>query len=127
MNYKWPKTLGALADKLYTLREERLAQQRAVAVLEDEEKALALHILDTFPKQELEGARGKVGKVNRQTKIVPKLSDPDKFYAHLKKTGEFDLLQRRLHEAAFVARWDAGKVIPGTEKFTVVSLSISKA
>ena len=33
-----PKTLGACADMLYKLREERLAQSKVVTAIEDQEK-----------------------------------------------------------------------------------------
>jgi hypothetical protein len=80
----------------------------------------------SFPRQDLEGARGKLAQVTRSEKPVPKVTDWDALYAHIKKTGAFELLQKRPTESAFAERWDAGKSVPGTEKFTKVSLSVSK-
>lgn len=125
--YKWPKTLGAMADRMYELQQERLALDRQSEAIKAEQTALGDHLLVAFPKEKLEGAKGKIGQTNIKRKDVPAIDDWDEFYKHLKKTGEFDLLQRRPHEAAFTERWENGKSVPGTSKFTRISISISKA
>ena len=60
------------------------------------------------------------------TKQVPKVKDWDEFYKYVKKTGSFDLMQKRLTDAAIKERWENGKEVPGVEHFNVVSVSINK-
>jgi hypothetical protein len=60
------------------------------------------------------------------TKTIPRVADWDKLYAFVKKTGSFDLLQRRLTDSAIQERWEAGKSVPGVETFNAVSVSINK-
>lgn len=126
IKYKFPKALGACADKLYQLREARLAKQKEALDLETEEKALKEHLINTLPKSQSSGIAGKVARVTVIKKPVPQVKDWDKFYKHIKKTGDFELLQRRLTDTAIKERWENGKTIPGVESFNVVTVSINK-
>jgi hypothetical protein len=123
---KFPKTIGACADKVYELRIARLAKQKEVDAIEADEQALKAYIIDNLPKSEASGVAGKYARVTVITKEVPQVKDWPTFYKFLKKTGDFDLLQKGLSKAAVEARWDAGKTIPGIEVFTAVTLSITK-
>ena len=124
--YKFPKALGACADKLYQLRQKRLDMQKLVDVVEEEEKALKEYIINTLPKSEASGVAGKLARVTVITKIVPQVADWDQFYKYVKKTGQFDLMQKRLADAAIKERWDAGKEVPGIGHFNAVTISINK-
>lgn len=124
--FKFPKTLGACADKVYELREKRLAAQKAVDAIEAEEKALKEHIINTLPKSEANGVAGKLARVTVVTKQVPQVKDWTAFWKGFNKSKDTDLLQRSVSKAAVEARWEAGKKIPGVEAFQVVTLSINK-
>jgi hypothetical protein len=126
VKYKFPPKLGACADRLYQLREKRLTMQKDTDAVEAEEKALKEHIIQTLPKSEAGGIAGKVARVSVVTKSVPRAEDWEKVHAYIKKTGSFDLLQRRLSDSAVQERWDAGKKVPGVEPFNVVTLSVNK-
>lgn len=121
-----PTALGELADHLYKIRESRLEIERSVEKLKVEEGAIREHLIQTLPKQELAtGIAGKVGKVTIKPAVVAQLKDDAKLYAYIKKTGDFDLLQRRLNEGAIKARWEAGKAVPGVEPFDVLKVSVT--
>ena len=60
------------------------------------------------------------------TKQVPQVKDYEPFYAFIKKENRFDLLQKRLSEGAIKEIWDQGKVVPGIEAFTAVTISLTK-
>ena len=124
--YKFPKALGACADKLFELRAKRLAMQKEVDAVAAEESAFKEHIIQTLPKSEASGVAGKLCRVTVVTKEIPQVKDWDAFYKYVKKTGNFDLMQRRLTDAAIKARWEDGKEIPGVEHFNAVSVSINK-
>lgn len=126
IKYKFPKALGACADRLYQLRAQRLSVQKQVDELWAEEKALKSHIIDTLPKSEASGVAGKLARVTVVTKDIPQVKDWDTFYKYVKKTGQFDLLQRRLTDTAVKERWEAGKEIPGVEHFKAVTVSLNK-
>jgi len=124
--FKFPKTLGACADKIYELRDKRLVAQKLVDAIEAEEKALKEHVINTLPKSEATGVAGKMARATVVTKKVPQVEDWEAFYKHIKKTGDFDLLNRAVSKSAVESRWEAKKVIPGVKAFTAVTLSITK-
>ncbi len=125
--FKIPKKIGACADKLFEIKNKRLEKQKEVDVLKAEESALKEYIINTLPKSEASGVAGKVARVTVVKKVVPQIDDWDKFYKHVKKTGHFDLMQRRLSAGAIAERWDAGKEVPGVDHFNTVTVSIKKA
>jgi hypothetical protein len=126
LKYKMPKTVGDAIDLLYKVR---LGRQK-YAALEQEEKdqehLIEEKILAMFDKNTLEGAKGKNAQSSIKRSEVPTLKDWNKFEKYLKKTGELDLLQRRLSVDACRERWEAKKAIPGVEAFTVVKLVTTK-
>lgn len=122
---KFPKTMGACADMLFTTREARLKLQKEVDELARAEAALREYIINNMPKTDT-GASGKLARVSILTKQVPQVKDWDKFYAYVKKTGQFELLQRRLSDAAIRERWDNGAQVPGVEPFGAVVVSLHK-
>jgi hypothetical protein len=124
--FKFPKTMGACADRLYQLRQKRLEMQKEVDKVAAEESALKEHIINTLPKSEASGVAGKLARVTVVTKEVPQVEDWDAFYKYVKKTGQFDLMQRRISDGAIKERWEAGKEIPGVKHFQVVTVSINK-
>jgi len=124
--FKFPKSMAVCADKLYELRNKRLAAAKIVAEMEEEEKALKAYIIDNLPKSEASGAAGKVARVTIVSKEVPQVNDWEAFHAYVKKNNAFELLQKRLSDTAINERWEAGKTIPGVGKFNVTSVSLNK-
>lgn len=124
--FKPPKTLGACIDKLYALRRDRQALQRDVDAIGDQETLMREHIIATFSKTEINGARGKTASCSISPKRVPTVKDWSKLYEYIRKHKAFDLLQRRVHEGAWKERLNDGKVVPGVEAFDVVALSLTK-
>lgn len=123
---KLPKTLGACADALYNTRQDRLVEQKDVAEKEAYEKAIKAHLIAVLPKSDAKGVSGKVARVTITSKTIPIVEDWDKLYAYIRKTKRFDLLQRRLNEAAIDELWEDGKEVPGVGQFVAVGVSVNK-
>ena len=123
---KFPKALGACADRLFTVRQLRLKLQKDVDAVAEEERALKEHLINTLPKSEASGVAGKLCRVAVVDKEVPRIGDWSKFYEFVKESGQFDLLQRRLSDTAIAARWEEGEEVPGVERFHVPVVSINK-
>ena len=121
-----PKTLGACADMFYDLRNQRLTVERQAAEIGRDEAALKDHIIRLLPKDDATGVRGKVAQASIDTKKKPTPEDWTKIRKFIKRTGDFDLLQRRLNDKAVESRWEAGEEIPGVGSFNVVTLSCTK-
>lgn len=123
---KIPKNFGAAADLLYVTREDRLRLSKIVDTMEAFEKKLKKHFIDNLSKKESTGAAGKVARAQIVVSDEPAAQDWDETYKHIKKTGNFDLLNRALNKAAVKARWEAGKEVPGVGHFPTVKVSITK-
>lgn len=139
---KFPKSLGACADMLFDLREKRLAADKVAAALKADETALSNYIIDNLDKESA-GAIGKHHKVKVVVKQKPQIKDFEELAKWVKKTGRFDVFQRRLSEQAImdtIATFPVKKVkqpdgtvkevranVPGTELFNAVTVSLTKA
>lgn len=125
-SFKFPKSMGLCADRLYELRNKRLEEQKKVEALEAEEKALKAHIIDHLPRSQQTGASGKFANVRIIDKQVPQLQDIEALYGYIRKTKRTDLLQKRLNETAIKELVDAGKTPPGVTLFPVKTISLTK-
>ena len=123
---KIPKQPAACADLLYQTREERYELQKAIDAKKALEQALTEYFINTLPKSDSTGIAGKVARVQTGTKDVPQVEDWEALYKHIKKTGAFELLQRRLGEGACRDRWAAKKTVPGVGVFHAVVVSVTK-
>ena len=124
--YKFPKAMGACADRLYELKAKRLAGQKLVDEVEAEEKALKAHIINTLPKSEASGVAGAIARVTVVTRDEPQIEDADAFHKYVVKTKRWDLMQNRLSPAAVKELWENGKEVDGVKRFQVVTLSLNK-
>lgn len=120
-----PKSLGACADTLFDIRQDRLALEKVVDAMKANETTLTNHIIDNLPRGDT-GAAGKHHKVQTRVEQVPQVEDWPKVYDHIKKTGAFDLLQRRLNPKAVMERLEDNKKVPGTKLFPVVKVSLTQ-
>ncbi len=127
MSKKYPKSMGACADLLFELKEKRLAADKVAAELKAQETALSNHIIDNLDKEST-GAIGKHHKVRVLVKQKPQIKDFEKLAAWVKKTGRFDVFQRRLSEQAIMdtLAQPKNKGVPGVELFNAVTLSLTK-
>lgn len=126
--FQVPKSLGAAADCLYQLKEERLRLQKEVEQLEANEKLVKNYLIDNLPKSQALGVAGKVARATIITQVVPsvKAENWPLVFAYIKKKGAFDLMQKRLSTAAVESRWNEGLEIPGVEPFNIVKVSLNK-
>lgn len=139
MAIKLPKSLGACVDLYHKLREQRLAKDKESREMKADETAVCNHIIDNLSKKDERGAVGKHYKAVIKTDDVYQVEDWEAFYKHIKKTGEFDLLNRALNQAAVKERiamqdrpsgkkgenWKP-KLPPGVKVFTATKLSVTK-
>lgn len=140
---KIPKTLGACADLVKELSEKRLEAQKLTDEWETQEKQVKEHIIQNLSKTKEGGAVGQKYKALITTGYRYNIVDDTKFYDYIKKTGAFDLLQRRTNDKAIDDRVYAQKPkkqkdpktnemvevfppLPGMERFTFPKLSITK-
>ncbi len=121
-----PKSLAAVADKYYTIREKRYAADKYAASLKKQESKLQEHLINNVKKGTQTGVRGKVCSVFVETVDKFNVVDWTKYWAYAKRTNRPEMFQRRLNEAAVTELLLDGKKVPGTEKIQVPKLRVSK-
>lgn len=131
MNTKVPevldnKTPGSLIDLIYTLREQRKLVEARAELIKADEKRIEDHLIQRMTKNELNALSGKLAKASLSETIVPQVEDWDALREYIKKRKAEDLRTKALNAAAFRARWEAGEVIPGVQKFKRINLSVRK-
>jgi hypothetical protein len=121
-----PLTLGACADELYELREQRLAAQRIVDELAAREARLREYVVGELERQGATAVSGQHARAGVTFTQLGKVTDWEVFYAHVRATGDFSLMQRRLNEGACRERWEAQETVPGVVPFAVPKISLTK-
>lgn len=123
---KFPATMGACIDLAYRLRQERLRLEADASKKKGDEAKLKEHMLQRFRKQDLDGARGRVGTASIGKLTVAQVEDWDKLHEYIRRTREWDLLKRSVNDAAYRERLEAHKKVPGVVPFVVTKIHINK-
>ena len=123
---KFPKKLGECIDLAYHMRTERLELEKQAADMEAERRTLVDHIILSFNKTELDGAKGKMATATILTKTSAKVADFDAFRTWVIKSQAWEFLWRAANLAACKEAWDEGKTVPGVERFDKIDLSLTK-
>lgn len=121
-----PKQLAQVADLMYTIREERYALQAQVDLLAEKESMCREHIINNLPKSQANGIAGQIARAEIKKKTKPTVKDWKKFWAYVFKTKNSSLVQQRVNDKAVMERWEANEVVPGVDKFTALTISLTK-
>lgn len=121
-----PENLATCVDKYYQVREYRLAQQKLVDEIEEYEKALRENLIENIPKSDMTGVAGKLARATIDIKEIPRVENWDDLYKHISRTKSWELLGRKVGEAAVKERWASGKTVPGVRKFKTRVVRINK-
>ena len=70
--------------------------------------------------------QGHKSRVQVTESVIPTIENWKKFYAHIAKTKQFELLNRAPNRASILERWDNKKQIPGVGKFHAKKVSCTK-
>lgn len=123
--FKAAKTPAARADLLFSLDRNELKELRhAFKAMDDFVGKLEQWFIQEFTDDQ-QGVTGKLGRVEIKSSEVAIVEDWDKFYGHIKKKGEFDLLNRAVNQKAVQGRWEQGKQIAGIGKFNKKKVSLT--
>lgn len=121
-----PKEISKIADSWWMQRAKRLAAEKKVAEMEKVEKALKDKLIASLEAAGISSIGGKKVKTELKPKTKYNVGDWDKFYQYIKKKNAFDLLQKRLSEAAVKLRVEDGVEIPGVYSVDVNDISYSE-
>jgi hypothetical protein len=117
----------SIAQAYVKARDERREADKAVEALKERELVLKQQLLDYFEANKVKSVGDGRFNYALVTSDEPTVTDWNELYAHIRRTGEFELLFRRLNNGSVKDHWDNGVLVPGVGKFPTVSLSITKA
>lgn len=120
-----PKEIGACIDLGLRAYAERKKIEEVLKVFDAEYQRIKDHIIDTFEKSEIDGARGKMGSASLVSKDVPKVVDKEAFGKWVAKHEAWDLLYGKAVEEACKTRWEDSIEIGGIEKFHDVKVKLT--
>lgn len=118
--------LARLADEYAETKDLRLKLEKEAEEVKKKESELRQALIDNIDKSDATGVAGKKVRITIVSKKKPTVTDWDALWTHIRRRGDYDLVQRRLSDTAVKARWEEGKEIPGVEAFNVLDLSVSR-
>lgn len=119
--------LGALADRLEAARQSRLAADRIAADLKSDENKIKAEIISEMEAGNLSSIGGKVCVLNRAVKQRAIAGDWPAIHKYILENDAFDILHRRLTDAAIKERLDDGVEIPGISLMDYSHITFAKA
>jgi len=116
--------VGSAIDDLWKLREEKRQVEEKVKEIEAKIEALQEVLLEELGKQGLDKATGKNASVSVGNTVVANVQDWDALWAYITKTKNFQLVQKRVADAAYRELLGMGRTIPGVSPFTKRRLNL---
>jgi hypothetical protein len=120
-------TVGSLADKLWTLREQIRALEKQKTELERDKERLEYDLMGLMEEQGLDKASGKLATISVSETIVPQVTDWDDFWTFVRKRNLPELIQRRVSATAYREVLDerGSKGVPGTTPYSKRRLNVT--
>lgn len=125
---KAPPTMpvGEMIDRLWSVREDIRALEAQAKVLEEEYDALEERVKHALDEQKLDAGRGDKATASIIEAEVPKLQDWDRFVTWVRRTGNYQLFERRVAVNAWREVCAKTKRVPsGTVPFVKRKLSLT--
>jgi hypothetical protein len=122
-------TMGSLIDGMFDLREQKRSLDAEIKKIEEKLDAQEKLVLERMELEGTNAVKGKKASASISTNVVANVVDWDKVYAFVKKTGNFQLFQRRISDPAFRELMELKGAVPGVEPFTKkkINLRVSSA
>lgn len=122
-----PAELNAAIKKYVETREARLALDKKSAVLKTEEDMLKGLVMREVQGRNTSLYEFKGFVAELKMRAEAEVLDWTALTKHIKDTGEFDLLQKRVTVTAVRERWEVGKEVPGIKQSQVPEIAIKRA
>ena len=121
-----PAALGKAIDELHKIRARKLEYGRLYDTWAGKQEKQATVVLNLLQAADLMAARGRKCTASRKkVSVVGAGTDWTKVHEYIRKTGNFELLQKRFGMEALRERWDAGEQIPGVNREQKFELNLS--
>lgn len=119
-----PPTLGAIVDRMFNMREKKRELEAQVAKIEAEYKENEELLLQRMKAEATDKAAGKKASASITTGVVANVTDWEALEKYVKKTGNFQLFQRRISDPAYRELMETKGAVPGISPFTKHKLNL---
>lgn len=118
--------IDALIDEYVTVKGKREGLSEEVKKCTNKLAELEKDIMALMSQAGISQAGNDKASCSMKKATHPAIDNWPMFYEYVAKTGQFELLHKRLSSQAFRERWDAGEVIPGTSVSEVWELTVRR-
>lgn len=116
--------IGPLIDGIWATREKKRALEAEVKILEAEIAIKEEALIARLDQEGVDASRGGRASVSITSTISASIADWDAFTAFVKKTGNFQLFQRRISDPAARELFETKGTVPGLAPFTKRRLNV---
>ena len=122
---KPPVPTGQLIDAMFSLREDKRALEAKVKDIETQYTELEEQLIARLGTEGIDKATGKKASVSVTKNIVANVVDWERLCAYVKRTGNFQLFQRRVSDPAYrELMGHKGGDVPGLTPFEKTRLNL---
>jgi len=119
------RPVGASIDAMFDLREKKRALEEQVKEVEQELAVYTESLLESMTAQGLTSGRGDKATASITSTVCANIQDWDVLTAFVKKTGNFQLFQRRVSDPAFRELLAKKGVVPGLAEYNNIRLNLT--
>jgi ATP-dependent phosphoenolpyruvate carboxykinase len=120
-------TIGGMTDTLVLLREKKRVHEEEIKKLEAEFSKVSEDLMTKLDAEGTDKGAGKRGSCSITSSVVGNVTDWDALNKYIKRTGYFQLYQRRVSDAAVRELFESKGAVPGVEPFTKRRLNLRAA
>ena len=109
------KTINELLDDLYSIRTEVKSLQEQESELKRSQRELEATLMTKLDQQGVDRVGNDVCTVSLKKEIVPTVEDWEAVQRHVRDTGQFELLQKRMSAVAYRELRSMNLDVPGVK------------
>ena len=121
-----PKSLGTKIDMVSKIRDERLKLEASAKDFKKQEAALSGLIVGMLQKAGVTKSTATLATFSFKSVRIGKVTDWAKLYGYIKKSNNFDLLERRVAQGSYREHLENGDKMPGLEMDSVIKTSLTR-
>ena len=107
------RTIDELIDRKKSIKTQMEKLNSELKGLREQENDIDLQLLKKLDSEGLKKTANEVASVSIKEETVPDVHDWDALYEHIKQTGDFSLIQRRVSSTAYRELLKLGENVPG--------------
>lgn len=109
------RTIDELIDRKKSIKTQMEKLNSELKGLREQENDIDLQLLKKLDTEGLKKTANEVASVSIKEETVPDVHDWDALYEHIKQTGDFSLIQRRVSSTAYRELLKLGENVPGLQ------------